>query len=94
MKVLNPEFNLESFLQYEALLINPYDVEGVAETIFKGLMLPPGECKKRMRKMRRNVQHYDVFWWVRSFLQSAISKNLEDFPVIEEFTTSEIADDE
>lgn len=76
-------------LQHEALLINPYDIEGLAETIFTALMLPLDERKKRMHKMRRNVQRYDVFWWVRNFLNAAISKELHDFPIIEEFTPVE-----
>ena len=77
-------------LQHEALLINPYDIEGVADTIYTALMLPPTDTKKRMRKMRRNVQRYDVFWWVRVFLNAAISKELGDFPIIDEYTPSEV----
>jgi hypothetical protein len=42
-----------------------------------------------MRKMRRNVRSYDVFWWVRMFLNTAISKELHDFPIIEEYTPKE-----
>lgn len=76
-------------LQHEALLINPYDIEGLAETIFKALTLSSSERKKRMHKMRRRVQKYDVFWWVRHFLSMAISKELHDFPVIEEYTPTE-----
>jgi trehalose 6-phosphate synthase/phosphatase len=76
-------------LQHEVLLINPYDIEGVAASIYTALTLLPAEKKKRMRKMRRRVQHYDVFWWVRSFLNAAISKELHDFPLIEEYTPTE-----
>ena len=73
-------------LQHEALLINPCDSEGLAETIHTALTLPPKESKKRMRKMRRHVQRFDVFYWVRTFLNATISKELHDFPVIEEYT--------
>jgi trehalose 6-phosphate synthase len=75
-------------LQHEAILINPYDIEGVAEAIFNALTMSPTECKTRMRKMRRNVQRYDVFWWVRMFLKTAITKELHDFPIIEEYNPS------
>lgn len=78
-------------MQHEALLINPYDIEGLAEAIYLALTMPSAESKKRMRKMRRNVQRYDVFWWVRTFLNAAISKELHDFPIIEEYTPSETA---
>lgn len=76
-------------LQHEARLINPYDIEGLAETIFEALILPEMECKKRMHKMRQQVQKYDVFWWVQSFLNSAISKELKDFPIVQEYIPEE-----
>ncbi len=76
-------------LQHEALLINPYDIEGVADTIYKALTLSPEERKLRMRKMRHKVQRNDVYRWVRNFLHAAISKELHDFPVIEEYTPTE-----
>lgn len=76
-------------LQREAFLINPYDIEGLAQTIHIALTLPPKERKKRMRKMRRSVKKYDVFWWLQSFLNAAICKELHDFPVIEEYTPTE-----
>lgn len=76
-------------LQHEALLINPYDIEGVAEAIHTGLGLSQAECTKRMRKMRRSVQRHNVFWWVSAFLNAAFAKNLDDFPLIDEYTPTE-----
>lgn len=76
-------------LQHHALLINPYDIEGVAETIYTALHLSSLEVKKRMHSMRRKVQRYDVFFWVRTFLHAAIAKELHDFPIIEEYTPTE-----
>lgn len=73
-------------LQHEALLINPYDIVGVAEAIHEALTMSLAERKQRMHKMRRNVQHYDVFWWVRTFLNAAITKELSDFPVVDEYS--------
>lgn len=75
-----------SQFQKEALLINPYDIEGLAEAIYKGLMLHPRDSKRRMRKMRRMVQQRDVYWWLKNYLSAAISKELHDFSIIEEFT--------
>lgn len=72
-------------LQHEAFLINPYDVEGLAETMYTTLMLSPDDRKMRMRKMRQRVKRYDVFQWVHNFLNAAISKELVDFPIIEEY---------
>jgi len=77
-------------LQHEAFLINPYDIEGLAETIYTTLMFPAEECKMRMRKMRQHVRRNDVFRWVQSFLNAAIARELHDFPVIEEYTPTEV----
>jgi trehalose 6-phosphate synthase len=76
-------------LQHEALLVNPYDIEELANTIYQALTLSPEERRKRMKKMRRNIRIYDVFWWVHSFLNTAIGKELLDFPLIEEYIPSE-----
>ncbi len=76
-------------LQHEALLINPYDIEGLAETIFLALNMPEAEIKERMHLMRKNVQRNDVFKWVKSFLKASISRELRDFPILEEFTPQE-----
>ncbi len=80
-------------LQYEAFLVNPYDIEGMAESIYTVLTLPSKDKKKRMHKMRHQVQRYDVFWWVRTFLKTAISKELLDFPITEEYIPTEPNDD-
>ncbi len=76
-------------LHKDALLINPYDIEGVSEAIFKALTLPEDERRRRMRRMRHNVRRHDIFWWVRLFLQAAIAKELHNFPLIEEYTPTE-----
>jgi trehalose 6-phosphate synthase len=83
--ILSEYAGAASQLFREALLVNPYDTKGVAETIFAALTMTTRERKKRMRKMRRNVQRYNIFWWVRTFLHAAISKELNDFPLIKEY---------
>lgn len=72
-------------LHSQALLINPYDIMGLAETIHTALMMPAKERKKRMHKMRREVKKYDIFWWVETFLSAATSKVLKDFMQVEEY---------
>lgn len=52
----------------EALLVNPYDIERTAETIYRGLTLPESQRRRRMRALRRRIISYDVHQWVRSFL--------------------------
>lgn len=54
-----------------ALLVNPYDIEGMADAIVRAVRMERPERLRRMRKMRRDTQRRDVFWWVDSFLKAA-----------------------
>ncbi|MHB1512534.1 MAG: alpha,alpha-trehalose-phosphate synthase (UDP-forming) [Acidiferrobacter sp.] len=72
-------------LQKGALLVNPYNVEEVAEAIQRAIVMGPGERRARMHKLKRFVRQYDIFWWVDAFLRAAIAKDLSNFPVPEEY---------
>lgn len=73
-------------LQKGALLVNPHDIEGVAETIYQAFQMTTEEKRSRMKKLRQSVRKYNIFWWVNSFLQAAIAKRLDNFPVLEDYT--------
>jgi trehalose 6-phosphate synthase len=53
-----------------ALLVNPYDVEEMADTILKAFRMKQAERGARMKRMRHVVQKENVFWWVDSFLRA------------------------
>jgi trehalose 6-phosphate synthase/phosphatase len=67
-------------LRSGALLVNPHDIEAVAEAIRTAHGMAQAERLARMRAMRRSIRRQDVFWWVDSFLQAAIARELSDFP--------------
>src|SRR6059058_327025 len=52
-----------------ALLVNPYDVEEVADTVLKAFRMTGAERTARMKRMRRVVRGENVFRWVDSFLK-------------------------
>jgi trehalose 6-phosphate synthase len=52
----------------DALLVNPYDIDGVAEAIHRGLEMSPEERKLRMQRMRRQVMERNVYRWAASVL--------------------------
>ncbi len=52
----------------EALMVNPYDIEGVAATIKQALSMPEHERRARMRGLRERVLTYDVRRWADRFL--------------------------
>jgi alpha,alpha-trehalose-phosphate synthase [UDP-forming] len=56
-------------LKSGALLVNPYDVEEVADTILRAFRMSDAERTARMKRMRRVVREENVFWWVDSFLR-------------------------
>jgi len=66
-----------------AILVNPYDMEGVADAIYQAFIIDKDERKSRMRKLRRSIQKYNIFWWVDSFLNAAITKSLDSFPALD-----------
>jgi trehalose 6-phosphate synthase/phosphatase len=67
-------------LQRGALLVNPYDIEGVADTLHRAFTMSEEERCARMRRLRRSIRESDIFWWVDSFLRAAIAKDLTAFP--------------
>lgn len=75
--------------QDAALLVNPYDIEGIAMALNTAINMPRDQRIKRMRKMRRNVRKYNIFWWLQYFLSAAIGKRLVDFPIIPEYVPTE-----
>jgi trehalose 6-phosphate synthase len=55
-------------LKPDALLVNPYDVEQMADTVSIAFCMNQAHRSTRMKRMRRNVRTENVFWWVDSFL--------------------------
>jgi len=66
-----------------AILVNPYDMEAVADAIYQASIMSKEERRSRMRKLRRTIQKYNIFWWVDSFLNAAITKRLDSFPALD-----------
>jgi trehalose-6-phosphate synthase/Kef-type K+ transport system membrane component KefB len=54
---------------HEALIINPYDVDGFADAIERALEMPLDERRARMRAMRRVVAGRNVFSWASDILE-------------------------
>jgi len=58
-------------LKKGAILTNPHDTAGTAETIYRAFTMSPAERKRRMRLLRGQVRRHDVFRWVSGFLRAA-----------------------
>jgi trehalose 6-phosphate synthase len=54
-----------------ALLVNPHDVEGLAQVILAAVTLPHHEQRTRLEQMKTWIAEHDVHRWVRGFLTRA-----------------------
>ncbi len=52
----------------DALLVNPYDVQQVAEAIHRALEMTEEEQATRMERMRTNVREHNVYRWAAHLL--------------------------
>ena len=65
----------------DALIVNPYDTEQVAEAIRMALELPAEERRSRMQTMRRVVQENNIYRWAADLI-GAVSGIRLDMPQI------------
>ncbi|HSJ35104.1 MAG TPA: trehalose-6-phosphate synthase [Acidimicrobiia bacterium] len=54
----------------EALIVNPYDLDGLAEAIGQAVTMPRDEQRRRMRRLRRKIGRWDVHSWARHSLEA------------------------
>ena len=67
----------------DALIVNPYDITGVAEAIHDGLEMSREEQRQRMRRMRRQVMEHNIYRWAASVLGDLRELRLEDAEGVE-----------
>jgi Trehalose-6-phosphate synthase len=53
----------------QALLVNPHDVDGMADAMERALTIAPADARRRMAAMRRTVGGHTVYDWSDSFLR-------------------------
>jgi trehalose 6-phosphate synthase len=53
----------------EALLVNPYAREEVADAIHRALHMPLAERKDRWKSLIKGIKSHDVMWWRRRFVE-------------------------
>ena len=61
----------------DALPVNPYDIEQVAETIRRGLEMPFDERHARMERMRRTVKEHNVYRWAADLISELAEIRLD-----------------
>lgn len=61
----------------DALIVNPNDIWDYAEKIYQALNMPDEERKRRMAAMQQTVARFDVFNWVKNFLEKVDEVKLQ-----------------
>ena len=51
----------------KSIIVNPYDIESVADCIKTALEMNIEEKKYRMSLLKENVMNFDVYWWLNKF---------------------------
>ncbi|MCW5223386.1 alpha,alpha-trehalose-phosphate synthase (UDP-forming) [Verminephrobacter aporrectodeae] len=59
----------------EALLVNPYDTQAMADSMQRALQMPLVERQERHSKLMERIRTHDVHWWRRSFLSALQAAN-------------------
>ena len=52
----------------DALMVNPYDIGQMSETIRQALEMPPEERQARMKRMRRVVREHNIYRWAAELI--------------------------
>ena len=53
-----------------AILVNPHDIAGTADAIFRALSMPLEERRERWQAMIESVREHDIAWWRHAFLDA------------------------
>jgi trehalose 6-phosphate synthase len=72
-------------MQDDAILVNPHDVEGVADAIHEAFTMPQEERRRRMQALRADIRARDIDWWVDTFLRAAADEDLGEWKVVKRY---------
>jgi trehalose 6-phosphate synthase len=55
----------------DSLIVNPYDIDGVANALERGLTMPIADQRTRMRALRASVAEHNLYRWAGTMLADA-----------------------
>ena len=61
----------------DALIINPYDIEEMAEAVRAALEMDPAEQKARMQSMRETLKNRNIYFWAAELITALARVRLE-----------------
>ena len=60
---------------FDSILVNPFDLDQMSESILKALEMPAREQKRRMLTMQKRLSRYTVQRWAKDFINSLSKKS-------------------
>jgi trehalose 6-phosphate synthase/phosphatase len=60
---------------FDSILVNPFDLDQMSESILKALEMPAHEQKRRMLTMQKRLSRYTVQRWAKDFIDSLSKKS-------------------
>ncbi len=67
-------------LEAGAMIVNPYDLETVADTLYAAAHMETGERRQRMHTLRESIREEDIYQWVDAFMERVFVRKLAGFP--------------
>jgi trehalose 6-phosphate synthase len=62
----------------DAVIVNPYDIEQMADAICLSLRMPSAEKRARMGRMRANIREYNIYRWAGELIAELARLRLTD----------------
>ncbi|OGR52962.1 MAG: hypothetical protein A2049_04345 [Elusimicrobia bacterium GWA2_62_23] len=63
----------------DALIVNPYDIEQMADAIYYSLTMPKAEVEERMTRMRQDLHENNIYKWAADLTGELIKLRMDDF---------------
>ena len=75
---------------FEAVTVNPFDLNSMADSILKAIKMPKDEQKRRNNTMQKRLKRYTVKYWANEFFKALNKKSKET----KEISTKKINNDQ
>ena len=63
----------------DALIVNPYDIEQMADAIYYSLTMPKTEAAERMIRMRQDLHENNIYKWAANLTGELMKLRMDDF---------------
>ncbi|MBI4801765.1 MAG: trehalose-6-phosphate synthase [Elusimicrobia bacterium] len=67
----------------DALIVNPYDIEQMADAIYYALTMPKTEIEERMGRMRQDLHDNNIYKWAANLIGELVKLRMDDFKLTE-----------